>query len=535
VRVEGESGRPTIGCSRVVAPALARSWAITLVIVGVVTLVRLLIIGVVGPYPLIEDEAHYWEWSRRLDWSYYSKGPGVAWVIALTTGILGNTELGVRVAAPIFCAIGAIGVAGLDGDATPSRRARPYGAVCFLAAPFFLGTRAPSRSNIRKKNSTKRPGTPAARSPAWAGWRALDRSSPRAWLLLGLAIGVGFLFKYTALLLVPGLVLFALVRRQAARPAWAVVLGSLVTLACMVPVALWNARAGWPTLKHLLGHLGVAGGDQPQATGTGYSPIWTIEYLGVQLAVAGPSVIVAGAVIWRVLASASRRERSPGIVYLACCAAPVLLFYLMVSFATRVEANWAVAAYPTLFAASGYGIARGLFRARLGSRGRQIIRVRFIWRMTMVIGVIGIGVLAMPGTVLRLPLIGPMIPAGRFSTGPDLAARVDALRDRLTGETGASPAIVTSHYGLAGLLAFYLPDRPTVHSASAQLGGRKTQYDYFSDTDLADLEAGRPTILVGADGADWGRIFRRVETVEGGAIPLHVGLAGEQAIEPARP
>ena len=33
------------------------------------------------PYTLIEDEAQYWEWSRRIDWSYYSKGPGIAWAI----------------------------------------------------------------------------------------------------------------------------------------------------------------------------------------------------------------------------------------------------------------------------------------------------------------------------------------------------------------------------------------------------------------------------------------------------------------------
>ena len=31
------------------------------------------------PLDLAPDEAHYWDWSRHLDWSYYSKGPLVAW------------------------------------------------------------------------------------------------------------------------------------------------------------------------------------------------------------------------------------------------------------------------------------------------------------------------------------------------------------------------------------------------------------------------------------------------------------------------
>ena len=33
------------------------------------------------PLDLAPDEAHYWDWSRRLDWCYYSKGPLVAWLI----------------------------------------------------------------------------------------------------------------------------------------------------------------------------------------------------------------------------------------------------------------------------------------------------------------------------------------------------------------------------------------------------------------------------------------------------------------------
>src|ERR1051326_7265405 len=30
---------------------------------------------------LAPDEAHYWDWSRHPDWSYYSKGPAVAYLI----------------------------------------------------------------------------------------------------------------------------------------------------------------------------------------------------------------------------------------------------------------------------------------------------------------------------------------------------------------------------------------------------------------------------------------------------------------------
>src|SRR3954465_10220740 len=41
------------------------------------------------PLDLAPDEAHYWDWSRHLDWSYYSKGPLVAWLIRLSCELVG--------------------------------------------------------------------------------------------------------------------------------------------------------------------------------------------------------------------------------------------------------------------------------------------------------------------------------------------------------------------------------------------------------------------------------------------------------------
>ena len=45
------------------------------------------------------DEAQYWEWSRQLDWSYYSKGPLVAWLIALSESLFGHGAWQVRLPA----------------------------------------------------------------------------------------------------------------------------------------------------------------------------------------------------------------------------------------------------------------------------------------------------------------------------------------------------------------------------------------------------------------------------------------------------
>ncbi len=49
--------------------------------------------------PLSYDESYYWDWSRHLDWGYYSKPPMVAWLIYLSTKAFGINEFAVRLPA----------------------------------------------------------------------------------------------------------------------------------------------------------------------------------------------------------------------------------------------------------------------------------------------------------------------------------------------------------------------------------------------------------------------------------------------------
>src|SRR5436853_5544352 len=65
------------------------------------------------PLDLAPDEAHYWDWSRHLDWSYYSKGPLVAYLIRAgcfvaerwSFQLTGNAMLAVRLPAVICGAL----------------------------------------------------------------------------------------------------------------------------------------------------------------------------------------------------------------------------------------------------------------------------------------------------------------------------------------------------------------------------------------------------------------------------------------------
>src|SRR6202049_1581512 len=50
------------------------------------------------------DEAHYWMWSERLAPAYFSKGPGIAFVMRASTTIFGANEFGVRFFSPVLAA-----------------------------------------------------------------------------------------------------------------------------------------------------------------------------------------------------------------------------------------------------------------------------------------------------------------------------------------------------------------------------------------------------------------------------------------------
>lgn len=60
------------------------------------TLIRLLILDKFG---LTDDEAHYWQYSQHLDFSYYDHPGMVGYLIYLSTKIFGNTLYGVRLPA----------------------------------------------------------------------------------------------------------------------------------------------------------------------------------------------------------------------------------------------------------------------------------------------------------------------------------------------------------------------------------------------------------------------------------------------------
>ena len=467
---------------------------------------------IISPYTLIEDEAHYWEWSRNLDWSYYSKGPGVAWTIWLSTTILGHTEYAIRIPAAIAAAIGAYAVAKIAKDHFQDQRLVFVSALLYACVPGFAVA-----SMIMTIDS------PYIASWAFASVFALrivlntdPTSNPKQsrsnWIYLGLWIAIGFIFKYTILLLLPGFILALILTRSVRAHTNTklnpkhIALAILFALLGLVPVLVWNAGHDWATVRHLLGHLGAPGGDtQPTAAyqAEPWTILWMLEYVGLQFAVGGP-VVILSLFAWINSKKHATPQTQITITILIALALPILFFYFLVSLVTQTEGNWAMAGFVTLIPVAAWSVIDGV--------SRSDHPVKFAWGAAIFIG--SAILFLFPGAtwLSKQPVIGPKIPLYRMTGMREHAEDVAQTINNLKEYSGQEPIIMSEHYGRASLLAFYLPGKPTVYCTSAQVGGRKTQYDMWTHTDLANPETlkpllGRPGILFGGKPHHWDCAF----------------------------
>lgn len=498
--------------AQIVSPARCpwtwAGWRATVGLALAVLAVRVAYLVWLCPYELAADEAQYWDWSRRLELSYYSKGPGVAWVIAAATRLFGSAEWAVRLPAALASCVATLALARLatrlcGGD----ERIGFATALLYQLSPVFYAT-----SQFMTID--------APYFACWvlacaAGWRIAEgRRRPADWLLLGLAIGIGVLFKYTILLLVPGV--FAYLFRRvpgltARQKAAGFVLAAAALLAAASPVLIWNARHGWPTVAHLVGNVGLPGGDVAPRQNWAWNPLWTIGYLFYPLVALGPAI--AAMVILAMRDARGAEGRGPALAYALYTVLPLAAFYLVVSFTTDIELNWAVAGYALLLIPA----AEWAVSQPAGPTGR-----RSVWGWTAGIGIacalvmsFGKWPLERAGTLEfrghRLPPIGLL---QRIDGHRQWAGRVAAFADEVAAETGQRPFLVGKNHAYAALLAYYVPGQPVVYSAGRLFGGRESAYDYFADTSLADPALlGRPAVLVGAQGWHWAEavFFDRIE------------------------
>ena len=199
-----------------------------------ITVLRLAYLFFWCPLDLVPDEAHYWDWSRHLDWSYYSKGPLIAWLIRasceffgpLSQSITGSEMAAVRIPAVLCGSLMLGGLYLLTVQILHDERLGFLVVVGMMMQPVIaLGSLLMTID------------APFTCCWTWAlvtGHRAVMTDSRWNWILTGLLVGIGVLAKYTmATLAFFAVSLSGVYARNAQHPATA---KSLAHDRCCLPV-----------------------------------------------------------------------------------------------------------------------------------------------------------------------------------------------------------------------------------------------------------------------------------------------------------
>lgn len=436
---------------------------------------------------LTPDEAYYWEYARRLDWSYYDHPPMVGYLIALGRLVFGDSVVAVRL--PAWIGIGVVSwllyVIGRDhlGSARTGCLAAtlPHLTPAGLALGFITTPDVPLAmawiaattaflellGNATAGDANAPDTSPSSVEPAPA-------ASPvglRPWLWTGLALGLGAMSKYTMIFLVPGIaatmLAFPRLRVQIGRgPFWLMVgLAALGT----APVLIWNLEHDWASLRFQL-HHGLKASPRPLLTNFG-------EFLGGQVVTIGPLLLIA---LWGVgltRLKAAWRTCDERRFFLAAAGLPMLCFFAYNGLRSKVEANWPQVAYLPLMPLVAEWLGEG-----------PTPRRRHVW----ILGTSGLlaALAALQALTLFLPIPVRSDVSTRLHGWTQMGTALRAFDER----TGRRLLFVGQGAPLTALVAFYgrlPPDR------IAEINGAGQWTFWWGDrslppgTDLAYVDEGR--------------------------------------------
>jgi hypothetical protein len=455
------------------------------------------------PLDLAPDEAHYWHWSNQLDWSYYSKGPLVAFLIRASCELFGDLSqqwTGSQMAAVRLPAAvcGALLLTSLYVLVTLFMRREKW-ALMAVALALTLPIVAAGSLLMT---------IDAPYTCCW-GWalvftyKALFRESPWSWGWAGVCVALGILAKYTMVLFVPMLFLLLIatpsLRVQLRRRGfWTMLLiGALGGL----PILIWNMQNDWLTIRHMLNnHVGIQG-DNP----TSLRWLGPLNYLGMQCALFLVYWWIVW--IWAMAAHNPRREQRPEYRFLWFMSVPMVAFFLLFSLKNGGgEPNWPITGY-----ISGMVLAGAWMSEQLKSPVAWWRRIpKVLVPALVVIGVLLTIVVHEPRWIQpalvqlvaqpskdNLTPIRQVDPTCRLRGWQALAGEVDRVIAKLRAE-GIEPVLAGASWSLPGEISFYCQGHPQVFSVGLAIGDRHSQYDLWLPNPVLKPEdfLGRTFIMV---------------------------------------
>lgn len=479
-----------------------KSWLGIVAFVAAVAVARLCYLLYWCQLDIATDEAHYWDWSNHLDWSYYSKGPLVAFLIWLggavfgewSQSMVGSPMLAVRIPAILCGSLLLLALFALTERVYRSQRLAWLMVIGALSLPVLsVGATLMTID------------APYTCCWAWAlvlGHKALFDRANWAWPVLGIIIGIGILAKYTMILWFPSLGLFLLFSPKYRHYLWhwGFWLSATIAAFCTFPIVIWNIQNDWIGLLHV-GHQAGVRETERQFTWLG-----PLIFLGTQFGLLLGFWFVAWVrAMW---ARAPWKEANDQMRFLWWMSAFTFGLFFSFGIVTRGgQANWAITAY-----LSGMVLTLGWLLEEIRSSSQRQRRVIWLGMGTATaVGLLLIVHMHFPSAAFpvlcriageskdakQIP-VRKLDPTTRMRGYQTLAKEVDE-RVRALRARGIDPIVACGSWTIPGVLKFYCREEVEIYCIGVALGTRHSQYDLWQPNPISHPQQyqGRTILFVG--------------------------------------
>jgi len=382
--------------------------------------------------PLHGDEAYYWMWSQHLQLSYYDHPPMIAYLIYLAD-IVSESEWGVRLV-NVFCmSVSALYIFKLSAlmfnEKIALNAVLIFSSIILVHAGFIITT--PDSPLVLFWSLT-----------LYYSYKAIFFERRKDFIIAGIMLGLMMLSKYTAILFVPFLLTFILLKKRAIFKNIDFYIAVIIAGIVVSPMVYWNYQHDWISFAFQLNH----GSDKSYIM----HPVFLVNYLLGQFGIFSP--VFAGVLLF-FLFKDKLYFRDKKLFFLALNSVTVLLFFFYKNLYVKMELNYTAPAY----------VAGTILTAYIFSK--------YELNKTFKIGLI---------IALFFTILGRIL----FITN------LEIVQDRMYGNKQAVKLLATyakkgdhfygDHLTIAALLKYYLPNHPDTDLA---LPSRFSQYDMWRKKD----------------------------------------------------
>jgi 4-amino-4-deoxy-L-arabinose transferase-like glycosyltransferase len=408
--------------------------------------------------PLIPDEAYYWTWSEALAPRYFDHPPGIAWVLAISSKIFGQSVFSLRLISLVCIALtllfSVLSVRRLLSKSRPEVRAEAdeLTVLLLLGAPMFVIGFLPITPDPIHGALTA--------LAAYSSIRALEESSHGVWsgfaaMVFVLAIGIKHYAVFIAIGAFLGLLVMPSGRRRV-RTLWPY-LGIGVGLLILSPW-LWaenqlvESSALWQFRRAIYGRANLGARSLPLMFGSLMGTLGPVTAILLLFGIA----------------------KTRTIFVLSFGSLSLLLACLFAVWAGSGEANWPM---PALV----FAVPILTLQLQKSSRWMRVFRWSG-WAMVAVNG------------LFLLHAIAPFLPVERIHDPTQRGLGFDkvAAVALAMGREHSASVLVTDRYQIASMMRYHLRDALLVHEMVSPRA-RKSQFDLWQRPPVC---GDRPVILL---------------------------------------